>query len=380
MTFCTVKTVPLVHRGLGGDSAGKPSCKLLHLSPFYGCSIRFLCRRLSANRALFTTHLLSPASLPPPAFQSTSYAPPYNSEFRLFYDRTPNKKENHTHERKMSAIKTQVVLILLACMAEIGKAYRWKDYVCIKSGDRPSARCKSWSNGTCLYESGMPHQDEMNMMSEMVKSTGVRECNISDGISVGCVNISNSVSTEMEVACAGTDERTAAEVYAIFAALPNGQLRMYGNSLEMNLARELGPMATNIGGVNVTTRVANTTTDRGLEDIFSCSSLMVHKCTTESTGGQYDSKYVAETGKGVTYSRDWQRAPQSAIYLANNEIILWTATCARTVTAREKKQVFKAGGNSVPFYKDISERWEQTVVARCIALNTYTVNTPEVVG
>lgn len=224
------------------------------------------------------------------------------------------------------------------------------ELLCSATGATPNVGCISWNGGRCTYNSTV-HPE---WADALVASLLGDEPTCTADLNVNCVNTTVSARVFTATACAEELVVNASLADFEFAQLPPGQLRLSEGGTEMLITPD--------------TSESNHNRELGT---YSCSSLITHTCTRESTGYVFDSRYDAVSGTTLKYSEDWQKSPQSVIYLNNNELLKWTATCSKSSLSVTKKHVFKAGGSSVVARETTRGRSTKTVFARCIALNAY---------
>jgi len=193
----------------------------------------------------------------------------------------------------------------------------------------------------------------------MVEQAGMAACSAS--LTRDCVNATASSGPLAAEACAEMLGYEALSVLMYsYSTLPPGQFRVTEQGLEANV---------------YTDSSAGNTTRRALQ-FDKCSSFVTHTCRRDSTGYVFESRFDAETGSGVKYSRDWQASPSAAVFLSVNEILTWTATCSRSSLRVPKKHYFKAGVNTITRTETTRGRSTNTVYFRCVTLTMYVEVSP----
>lgn len=227
---------------------------------------------------------------------------------------------------------------------------------CTRSGLRPDPECVSWRDGVCEYNRSSHPAWADSLVIANVASYGGRAC--SSGLNTSCINTTCSARVFAALACVEEGAANASLVEYELMALPAGQFRLSDSGVELVVSPP-DSHAPNRSRVLVD---------------YSCSAIIAHTCTRESTGFVFDSRYDATTGTTLKYTEDWQRSPTSVVYLKNNELMKWIAVCSRSSVSVTKKHVFRAGGNSIVYRETTRGRSTKTVYVRCIALNAFCID------
>lgn len=225
--------------------------------------------------------------------------------------------------------------------------------LCVQVGERPTDGCVVWRDGLCEYgEKEYPVWAEASVRDALSR---MRLFGCAAENQTGCVNVTVSARAEVATVCM-LENVTGGELLNLeMSKLPPGQLRLSEGQPEFNLYGN----------------VTGDSGDRDLEINPSCSAVIMHECERASTGYIFESKYVATTGTGKVYKEGWQKQPSSVIFLLNNELMKWTATCSKSSLSVTKRHYFKAGGSTIVSDHTTSGQSVRTVYARCIALNAF---------